>query len=565
MLQFNTAPSWYWLGVFFLFIGVVWLSVRWRTNNRLLFGLGLGLLVLMRLPLLLVNIELNPDESQLLSQALTLLYHPVYWKSVDGATMGPLSCYFAAIPGHLGLPLTYSSLRVMALLCLVVSMVSTYFSIENFFGGRVAQLALVPSLAFFAFTTQIDYVHATNEQLSLALIGLATWQYSRMWARQTFTSVGNLFWLGFVSSLVPFAKLQGTPTVLVLVVFAFIGLIRQYSQTNSVEFWRALAGLFMGGLLFPALVVGLTLYFGVFIDLIQFYIIGNFAYSNEGGFAQSMVHFPTFLSKTTDFAGFLLPTAGLVVAWSLWSRSFRSQGGLLKLILALLVASGYAVIKPGNEFTHYLLYLILPITLLNAWLIANLPASMTASIGAAACWILLVLLPSSFKIPWHINLLRHQPVDGNRIERYARIPLRLSSTAQAVLKLAQPGEDLVVWGWAPRYNVETQMPQGVSDNHTIRCVMGTDSSQRIHRARYLRNIQASRPPVFLDAVGPNSTWLNDRSAYGYENFPELKQFIDQHYQYVGDIAHTRLYARLDRLKSLPLTSDTHVDQKRTHL
>lgn len=565
MLQFNTAPSWYWLGAFFLFVGVVWLSVRWRTNSRVIFGLGLGLLVLMRLPMLLVNVELNPDESQLLSQALTLLYHPVYWKSVDGATMGPLSCYYAAIPGHLGLPLTYSSLRVMALLCLVVSMVSAYFSIKNFFGGRVAHLALVPSLAFFSFTTQIDYVHATNEQLSLALIGLATWQYSRMWARQTFNSAGNLFWLGFVSSLVPFAKLQGTLTVLVLVVFAFIELLRQYTQSKPAMFWRSLAGLFMGGLLFPALVVGLTLYFGVFVDLIQFYIIGNFSYSNEGGFWQSLTYFPKFVASATDFSGFLLPTAGLVVGWLLWSRSFKSQTGLLRLILALLVATGYAVIKPGNEFTHYLLYLVLPVTLLNAWFIARLPASMTTGIGAAACWILLVVLPTSFKIPSQVSLLRRQPVDGNRFGRYTRVPLRPSSTAQEVLKLARPGEDLVVWGWAPRYNVETQMPQGVSDNHTIRCVMGTDSSQRIHRARYMRNIQASRPPVFLDAVGPNSTWLNDRSAYGYENFPELKQFIDTHYQYVGEIAHTRLYARLDRLKPLPVTSDTHVDKKRTNL
>lgn len=565
MLQFNTAPSWYWLGVFFLFVGVVWLAVRWRTNSRVVFGLGLGLVVLMRLPMLLVNVELNPDESQLLSQALTLVYHPVYWKSVDGATMGPLSCYYAAIPGYLGLPLTYSSLRVMALLCLIISTVSAYFSIENFFGGRVAQLALVPSLVFFAFTTQIDYVHATNEQLSLALIGLATWQYSRMWARQTFNSASNLFWLGFVSSLVPFAKLQGTPTVLVLVLFAFIELLRQYIQSKRELFWRSLAGLFMGGLLFPALVVGLTLYFGVFMDLIQFYIIGNFAYSNEGGFGQSLAHFPTFVGSTADFSGFLLPTAGLVVAWLLWSRSVSSQTGLLRLLLALLVASGYAVIKPGNEFTHYLLYLVLPITLLNAWLVASLPSSISAGIGAAAGWILLVLLPTSFKIPWQVSLLRHEPVAENQIGRYTRVPLRLSPTAQEVLKLAQSGEDLVVWGWAPRYNVETQMPQGVSDNHTIRCVMGSDSSQRIHRARYMRNIQASRPPVFLDAVGPNSTWLNDRSRYGYENFPELKQFIDTHYQYIGDIAHTRVYARLDRLKSVSVTPETHVDEKRTHL
>ncbi|GAB4026151.1 hypothetical protein [Spirosoma koreense] len=514
-----------------------------RTSHRQQVGLAfllVGLLCFNRLPILFINWELNPDESQLLSQALTLRHHPVYWKYVDGATMGPLSSYYVAIPGYFGVPLNYVVLRWTAFFCLLVSVVSGYFTLENFFNARVARLALLPAIAFLAFTTDFNFLHATNEQLSLALTGLAIWQYSRLWRRSAFDSPSGLFWLSFLSSLVPFAKLQGTPTVLVLVVAALIGLIRQYSRLAKATFWRALISLAVGGLVFPLGVVLFTLGFGVFSDLIQFYIVGNFAYGAEASFWHFLGRFPTFVGRTHDFLVFLIPTFGLIISWIVWRSRLEKGSSLLVFILALLIASGYAVIKPGNEFTHYLLYLMFPVCLLNAWLINHFRAPLHTVL-----WVMLVVV--SVGINTFISS-RKEKTDDYSAYRKAPFAFRhfhLSPTALAVRKFAQAGEDLVVWGWAPQYNVQTQMPQGVCDNHTIRCVMG--SNQPVHRARYIRNIQASRPPVFIDAVGPSSSWLYDRATYGYETFPELKAFVDANYRLVGEFEKNRVFVRTDRL------------------
>ena len=46
-----------------------------------------------RWPFLLQASEYNPDESQLLAGALTLTRDPVFWRSVDGTTSGPLNFY----------------------------------------------------------------------------------------------------------------------------------------------------------------------------------------------------------------------------------------------------------------------------------------------------------------------------------------------------------------------------------------------------------------------------------------------------------------------------------------
>ncbi|UFH55474.1 hypothetical protein [Spirosoma sp. KNUC1025] len=500
----------------------------------------LGLLFLKRLLVLFINRELNPDESQLLSQAITLRHHPVYWKSVDGATMGPLSCYYVALPGYFGIPLNYMVLRWVSFLCMGVSLISGYFTLENFFSARVARLALLPAVAFLAFTTNWDFLHATNEQLSLALIGLALWQYSRLWHQNYFDSAPGLFCLSFLCSLVPFAKLQGTPTVLVIVATALLGLVQQYPKMPRLLFWRSLSGLILGGLAFPLLVVLFTLAFGVFDDFIHFYIVGNFAYSAGAGFWYYLGQFPAFVGRTTDFLVYLLPTFALVASWALLSRKFDGTKNLLLFILALLAASGYAIIKPGNEFTHYLLYLVLPISLLNGWLLTSFRAPVYT-----VFWVTFVIASIAINGLYQANSSANNPVlayqDASRRQFY------ISPASQKVLELARRGEDLVVWGWAPQYNVETQMPQGVCDNHVIRLVMGND--RQTHRARYMRNIIASRPPVFLDAVGPNSTWLNDRVKYGYETFPELKNFINTYYRFVGEIDNTRVFARLDRYKN----------------
>ena len=528
----------------FLVVGGLFIKSDYRQHSsrrqqlRLLFSL-LGLLFLRRFLILLVNRELNPDESQLLSQAITLRHHPVYWKYVDGATMGPLSCYYVAIPGYFGIPLNYMVLRWLAFFCMSVSLISGYFTIENFFGARTARLALLPGVAFLAFTTNLDFLHGTNEQLSLALIGLALWQYSRLWRQNYFDSPLNLFLLSFISSLVPFAKLQGTPTALIIVIAALIGLLRKYVSMPKLLFRRALTGLILGGIFFPVLVVILVNIFGVFDDFVHFYIEGNLAYSSGASFQYYLSQFPLFVWRTTDFFVFLLPTVALGLSWLLLSRQAAEKIGLLIFILALIVASGYAIIKPGSEFTHYLLYLVIPICLLNAWLLDRFRAPVHT-----AFWVVFILLSIGVS-----KIVQAIPAEKNPLVVYQNHQMRqfyVSPPAAKALEFSRPGEDLVVWGWAPQYNVETQMAQGVCDNHTIRCVMGSD--QTIHRARYMRNIQASRPPVFMDAVGPTSTWLNDRSIYGYEMFPELKNYIDTHYRFVGEFDHIRVFARLDRYK-----------------
>ena len=52
-----------------------------------------------RWPFLLVASEFNPDESQLIAGTITLAHDPVFWRSVDGTTSGPLN-FYVLLPVH---------------------------------------------------------------------------------------------------------------------------------------------------------------------------------------------------------------------------------------------------------------------------------------------------------------------------------------------------------------------------------------------------------------------------------------------------------------------------------
>src|SRR5262249_48456678 len=70
-------------------------------------------LFVVRLPSVLWTAELNPDESQMIAQAMRFLVHPVPWRDVDGITGGPLDSLLLSVPMLLGAPATWLTARIV--------------------------------------------------------------------------------------------------------------------------------------------------------------------------------------------------------------------------------------------------------------------------------------------------------------------------------------------------------------------------------------------------------------------------------------------------------------------
>ena len=72
--------------------------------------------------------------------------------------------------------------------------------------------------------------------------------------------------------------------------------------------------------------------------------------------------------------------------------------------------------------------------------------------------------------------------------------LQQTAVAQAILTHAHTGEELGIWGWGPKFWVQTGLLQATRDGETSR-QLDLTSGRSLYRERYMRDLKKSRPPV----------------------------------------------------------------------
>jgi hypothetical protein len=98
----------------------------------------------------------------------------------------------------------------------------------------------------------------------------------------------------------------------------------------------------------------------------------------------------------------------------------------------------------------------------------------------------------------------------------------------------------------PMLWVETGMTQATRDGQTSRQIE-PHTRRDYYRARFMQDLQQSKPPVFVDAVGQGNFVYEDRAESGHETFPALRDYIDTNYHLLRELNGTRIYVRNDRL------------------
>ena len=196
MPHFDTYPITYWLPVYALCWALLWLAARSLIQRPLIDWKLVGLLslvvfFLLRLSTIVFNAEINPDESQMITQAFTLFHDPVYFRSVDGTTGGPLDSYFLIIPGLFGLPFDYITAHLTAF-CLVSAYLWLLFVVAGrWFGRGVAPLVLLPFVFMLGLTQNGDFLHYNSELVALLLLGLSYYLYATLLTAKNTLSGAN--------------------------------------------------------------------------------------------------------------------------------------------------------------------------------------------------------------------------------------------------------------------------------------------------------------------------------------------------------------------------------------
>jgi len=521
------------------------------NTDNVFIGLCVFTVILLRLPGV-SRLELaHGDEGGLIAGALTLLQNPRFWLSVDNTTIGPVSTFSLTVIHLLGGTINYGTIKLLGIFVWILSVVFMFRAFVNFYGSQVARLAVLPVVACVATFNYFDYVAFNGEHMPVLLLAASVWFFSKMETQDGRQAMVYALLTGFVLGLLPYSKVQAAP---IAAAFGFMLVLLSLFAGN-----RKYIPLIVGGLI-PTVLLGVYLVTsGAFEDFRQSYILNNLTYASEGFFGQTreitllsnVAKFPAYLLKLTDTRYYFLAQFAVILAGTMLlvvkQRSLaKCDIRLVFLAWIVVIASIYSILLPKNNWTHYLLLLIVPLTLLYGSILGSLQSMLyrdqqgestmgCGSATVAALLLITVLMPASY-------VLLNKNIAFEKAEENSYEGKHYSDVAMEIFKYAKQGERIAVWGFAYYYE-ETGMAQGTREAHTER-QMTANAQQAYYTDRWIRDLNSIRPPILLEALPDRR--MNQRLEFR----PEVKLHVDRAYRQVARVDYIKVYVLKERLADL---------------
>jgi hypothetical protein len=500
-----------------------------------------------KVPFLSYNGPINVDESQMLTQAITLSHDPVFWRSVDGTTSGPLNSYLIWLFGCLGFAFNYYLVHGLAVALVLLTIWITYRTLILLVLRSAAILSTLILYCFLITTSFGDFNHFNSELPSVVLLGVVLFLIVKV-NMSSQPSYRLYFVLGVVGCLVPFAKLQGGALAFGGLLFAFLHLL--FHTIPKKQKIYSLISLIGGSLLVLLVVFALLVYFKIAEETYVMYIVANLSYIRKSNFDKDFYNL--FLRISKDYFYFLL------VSGSLWLISGISQFKNQKLSIPQnlfynflffnLLISLWVVTKSGYHFGHYLFYTFIPITLLNAYSIQQLIKAEHQKFRLSVTTQMVVIAIG------YLGIYGYKLGRPDQSFRFPAVPGRDLNVASIIRQYTKPSDCLMVWGWNSWYYIETGLWQATRQNDSVRCMnlsktIGSVRDRSLlkwYRSQFMDYLTKNRPAVIVDEARVNSLFY-DTANLDIETFPALKSFIDRHYQLVQEVEGIFVFVRKDRL------------------
>lgn len=475
-------------------------------------------------------LALNPDEAQVGANVLRLVRSGLGWDAMDGASTGPLNTLVAAWPHLLGLDATFGLMRVTAWGLLTITLAAVYATLVVLCGRFHAVAFTVPLAAFYALNASSEFQHYSSELLPLVLLTvpvalLACMETGRGPRRLLLAGIG------FLLGCVPFAKLQGAPLAVTIGVFALFAVLRRSRDLRDV---LALA---LPALLPATLLVAPMALSGQFEVFWNRYVVWSLLYVKP---ALTQVHLEELFREDPLLLAIVhlaVFAAGLALVFGPL-RVLGANRFWTCLFLAIVAVAAYAVLRPGNLFPHYAMFLAPFLLLAAGWLSASarpagaLRVAYLAVVAAAVGWF---LLPVASRLE-HADLRPAVAFDTRSPRLLDPLGLR-------------PEDALLVWGWMPQWHVWAGAQPAAREATSFNEVKATPL-QSYFQAAMLSDVQASRPAMVIDSVAGKSFQFNDPRDFGLAKMPALASLLEREYVQARGLGTRKgcatVYLRKDR-------------------
>ncbi len=513
--------------------------------------------------------EMNVDESQFIAAGMKLFKDPLFWKSVDTGSSGPLNIFPLTLPLLLGIRLEYASARIIAILLVLISVLSLYYSLNFIYNKLIARSAIFLVVITFAVMPIYDILYYSSEYMPMAILAMALLAicFSYRYPRQEIRIIS-----GFLLGAIPFAKFQAVPIAFALALMSIHIIYRQ--SRNKIELSKSVILFGLSLTVFSLITLTYLLKFSLFDDFWKSYIQENLLNYSSGVFKISneistIKHsektslfniylgyvFNLFFSTRVLFclAGSMLfvltPILAFFQYFKIQDRQ-RSQSFYLVYYSVLqLLLSLYSVLKPGNYFDHYLIFLVIPCGFFIGVCLGELQKitinfSFKDSFGNFPVKLLFNFLIYIFLVGIAQGLFFIRYDNPNLLKQKELLTQYHSPLEKVIAQYVSPGETMVVWGWAPKLYVATGTIQGVRDSVTGGQIISTPL-KGYYIKRFIDDLNNSSPGIFVDAVSPNMFYFHDTQTQGHESSPELNRIINEKYKLVDSLDGVRIYKKCD--------------------
>jgi hypothetical protein len=489
-----------------------------------------------RWPIFLWPDPLNVDESTLIACAMKARFDWVPWHGFDASTSGPLNCYILVLPALFGADIGFFSARVIGLCLIAGAVCALYYAVKWIYGAGVARLSIVPPVLLFSLTKTADFVHYSSEHfpIFLTIVPLAAAAYL---ARGTGSKSSRLIacaMAGLVLGCPVFAKLQAMPIATAVLVSLAAAIFLTPSHSSNAKKMEVLV-VGAGLVAIPSLVlISLCATGGLANAVISYYKMALVFVGSRGPVSPSFFFIGVPEYNFFCVASLAIILSGGVVLYSRVNFTRSSLWASLSSIL-LLLASLFAIYHAHHPFPHYLLFSIIPVSFCVANVLGLLHRT---GLGKDHAGLARSLFTALFLVPIGFAALTSE----NDFSPQAMIPMR--EEVLAIARYVKPGDRMVVWAWRPEYYVKTKTIMATRDPGIL-ALMEWSRYREYFRERFMSDLRAHPPGVFVDGVAPGAFAFNDRATQGIESFPLLEAFMREHYTQREEIAGVRIFVAKD--------------------
>ncbi len=514
---------------------------------------GLAILAA-RWPVLLAP-SINSDEDLFIAAAMKLFKDAAFWRSVDTGSSGPLNIIPLTIPKLLNIRIDYASARVIGLFLVILSVIFFYYSLKYLYDNRVARIATIPVVLFFSSAVHSNFVHYSSEHFPIAILSAALWMTCYVYTRKF--SDRMVFIFGAVIGMMPYAKMQGLPVALAItLIFAHILWTRKESLR---QFLKSLATLALGLLLLSAINLFFLILFSTSEDFWRRYILQNlliYADLKNRTFGEKFSQFISMASREGLNSSslfqitsiFLIPATILFFRESIVRRKlfFTNTFIFFFYSLFILVVSIYVIVRPGNHFLHYLLFLVFPCGFLIGVIIGEIFKLSENNAFYKQIQFLILLLMIAVILPQSYTFIRSKNPYLSRHQKYLQD--YQTPVVQTILQYALPTDSMAVWGKRNDLYVETGLYPGVRDGLIIWMAF-KGPQQAYHLKSFADDLLKSKSKVFVDATAGDKSYVDKticrrkNTNCRYDAYPEIATVIENNYRMVDEVEGIRIYVR----------------------